>query len=99
MPGNLFPSHKLKGNCTFATQAVTIRNDKDEEDPGVKLEGEGEREPSADEDVEALGEVTDQSIKNIIHFAKEAELYQKINKNCFGYGSPDHPHMRLHKGH
>ena len=88
-PGNLFPSCKLKGNHTFTTQAATVRN---EEDPGVKPEGEGEIEPSVDEDVEVLGSVgeTDQSIEHIVHFAKAVELYQKKNKDCFGYGSADH---------
>ena len=27
MPGNLFPSHKLKGNYTSAARAVTLGND------------------------------------------------------------------------
>ena len=75
MPGNLFPFHKLKGNCTHAAQAVTVGNDEVEEDPGVKQEGEGETEPSADEDVEASGRVgeTDQCIKYITCFAKVVE--------------------------
>ena len=91
-PWNLSHPCKLKGNCTFTAQAVTIRNDDAEEDPGAKLEGEGEMELSADEDVEASGgvEETDQSIEYIICFAKAVELYQKKNKNCFGCGSPDH---------
>ena len=57
----------------------------------MKLEGEGEMEPSADKDVEVLGGVgeTDQSIKYIVHFAKAVEIYQKKSKNCFGCGSPD----------
>ena len=89
---NLFPSCKLKGNCTFTTWTATIRNDDAEEDPGVKYEGEGEMEPSADEDVEASGQVgeTDQSVEYMIHFDKAVELYQKKNKNCFRCGSPDH---------
>ena len=91
MPGNLFPLHKLKGNCTFATQAATIRNDEVEEDSSVKQEG-GEMEPSADEDVGVSGRAgeMDQSIEYIICFAKVVELYQKKNRNCFGCGSPDH---------
>ena len=40
-PGNSFPSHKLKGNCTFTVQAVTIWNDEVEEDSSAKQEGEG----------------------------------------------------------
>ena len=84
--------HKLKGNCTFATQAATVENDKTKEDPGVKQEGEGETEPSVDEDVETLGGVgeKDQSVEYIVHFAKVVESYQKKNKNCFRCGSPDH---------
>ena len=91
-PGNLFPSHKLKGNSTFATQAVTVRKDKAEEDPGKKPEGEGETEPSADKDVEVLGGIgeIDQSVKYIVCFAKVVKLYQKKNRNCFGHGSPEH---------
>ena len=78
-PGNLFPSCKLKGNCTFATQAVTVRNDEVEEDSSVKQGGEGEMEPSADEDVEVSGRLgeMDQSIKYIFCFPKVVELYQK----------------------
>ena len=56
-PGNLFPSPKLKGNCTFVTEGTTVRNDEAEGDPGVKLKGEGDMEPPADEDVEASGRV------------------------------------------
>ena len=92
MPGNSFTLCNLKGNHTFATEAVTIRNDMTEEDPGVKLEGEGETEPSANKDVEASGRVgeTDKFVKYIINFTKGVEFYQKKNKNCFGCGSPDH---------
>ena len=46
---NLFPSCKLMGNCTFASQAVTIGNYMAEEDPDVEPEGEEETEPSANE--------------------------------------------------
>ena len=53
VPENLFPSHKLKGNGTFTTQAVTVRNGKAEEDSSVKLEG-GEMEPLTDKDVEGI---------------------------------------------
>ena len=64
MPGNLFLLCKLKGNCNFAIQAITIRNEKAKEDPGKKPKGEGETEPSADKAVEALdriGEMTNPS--------------------------------------
>ena len=90
MPGNLFSLYKLKGNHTFTTQAVTIGNDYTEEDPSVKLEGEGEMEPSADENVEASDRVgdTNESDRFIVCFTKAVELYQKKNKNCFGCGEP-----------
>ena len=55
MPGNLFPSCKLKGDYTFVTQAATIRNDEAVEDSSVKQEGEGEKKPLTDEDVELSG--------------------------------------------
>ena len=56
-PENLFPLCKLKGNFIFATSAVAIGKDEAEKDPGQKPEGEGETEPSADEDVEVLGKI------------------------------------------
>ena len=34
-PGNVFPSHKLKGNCTFTTQSVTIGSVKGEAGSGA----------------------------------------------------------------
>ena len=54
MQGKQIPLHlpKLKGNYTFATWAVTIRNDEAEEISSVKQKGEGEMMPSADKDVE-----------------------------------------------
>ena len=63
-----------------------------EEDPGKKPEGEGETEPSADEDVEVSGGIgeRDQSIKYIICFVKAVKLYQEKNRNCFWCRSPDH---------
>ena len=58
----------------------------------MEPEGEEEAEPSADEGVEASGEVDegDECIKYIACCAKVVELCQKKNKNCFGCGSPDH---------
>ena len=92
MPGNLFPSHKLKGNPTSIAWAVTIRNYEAKENSSVKEEGEGEIDPSADEDVKVSSreEETDQTIEYIVDFGKVVELYQKKNKSCFGCGSPDH---------
>ena len=52
-PENLFPSHKLKDNCTFTAQAATIGNDEVEADSSAKQEGEGGMEPLADEEVKA----------------------------------------------
>ena len=57
LPGNLFPSHKLKGNHTSAAHVVTIENDAAEEDQDVKQEGKEETKPLADKEVEALDEV------------------------------------------
>ena len=90
--GDLLPSHKLKGNCTFVTQAMTIGNDEAEKDPAANPDGEGETVSSAGEEVEASSRAgeTDQSIEYIIHFTKAIELYQKQNRNCFGGSSPDH---------
>ena len=71
----MLPLHKLKGNHTFATSAVTVGNDKAEEDPGEKPEG-GETELSGDEDVEVSGRIgeTDQSIECIVYFT--VKLYE-----------------------
>ena len=33
--GNLFPSQKLKGNCTFTVQSASVENNEAEEDSGV----------------------------------------------------------------
>ena len=90
-PGNLFPSHKLKGNCTFTAQSATVENNKAEEDSGVKPEGEEEAESTAGEDVETSnkGEEADQSVGYIVCCANAVELYQNKNQN-FGCSSPDH---------
>ena len=90
--GNLFPSDKLKGYCTFAAQAVTIRNDEAEGGLSVKQEGEGETGTLEDKGVgvsDGVGEM-DQSVEYITCFAKVVEPYQKKNKNCFSSGSPNH---------
>ena len=65
MPGNLYPSCMLKGNCTFAAQAATVENDVVEEDLGVESWGQEDMEPSANEEVEILGKVkeADQSVE------------------------------------
>ena len=76
MPGNLFPSCKLKCNCTFAAGAMIIRMDEAKEDPSKKPEGEGETELSADKDVEVSHGIreTDQPIEYIVCFAKVVHL-------------------------
>ena len=70
-PGNLFPSQKLKGNCTLTTQYATMKSNKAEEGMVVKPEGEEEAESSAGEDAETSSEVrgADWSVGYIIHFA------------------------------
>ena len=42
--GNLFPSRKLKGNCTFTAQSTVVESTEAEEDLSVKPEGEEESE-------------------------------------------------------
>ena len=82
-PGNVFIFCKLKGNHTFTTWVATIWNAEGEAHSGVKQEGEGETEPSADEEVEASGRVegTDQPMEYIICFAKAVELYPQKNQS------------------
>ena len=81
IPGNLFPSQKLKGNCTFTAQSCTVENKEAKEDSGMKPEGEGEAKSSAGEDIETSGGFggADQSAGYIIHFVNVVELYQKKN--------------------
>ena len=92
VPGNLFPSCRLKENCTFTAWAATIEMMKVKQTPAWSKEGEGDTEPSANEEVEALGrtEETDQPMKYIICFAKAVELHQQKNRSCFRCGSPNH---------
>ena len=89
--GNLFPSCRLKGNCTSTSPAVTVGNDEGEADSSAKQEGE-EMEPLADEEVKALGRAggTDQPMGYIICFAKVVKLYQQKNRSCFGCSCPNH---------
>ena len=77
-PGNLFPSWKLKGNCTFTAWSATVENNKTEEDLGVKPVGEEEAKSSAGEDIDTSSTVggADQSVEYIVHFANMVELYQ-----------------------
>ena len=39
-PGNLFPSQKLKGNCTFTARSATAENNEAKEPKDTKPEGE-----------------------------------------------------------
>ena len=90
--GNLFPSRKLKGSCTFTACSRAVEDHKTEEDSGPKPSGEKEAESSAKEDVETTEEigVVDPSLGYSMWFANAAELCQKRNCNCFGCGGPDH---------
>ena len=88
----MFPSCKLKGNCTFATRAATAGNGEAGKDSGVKPEREEETESSAGEEAQATSRAgeEDQSIAYMFHFPKAIELHQKKNRNCFGCSSPGH---------
>ena len=91
-PGNLFPSHKLKGNHTFTSWSTTVESNVAEEDFRVKPEGEEEAESSAREDAKTSGGAggTDQLVGYIVYFGNMVEIYQRKNWNCFRCGSPDH---------
>ena len=79
---NLFPSYKLKGNCTFAAQAAIIGNDEAGKDPGAKPEGGGETVISS-QGGRSLKQSRrkNQSIEYIICFTTVVELFQKKNRN------------------
>ena len=89
--GNLFPSHKLKGNHTFTTQDVTVGSNEVERNSGAKQEGNAETESSADKEAKTSGRVggMDQPMEYIVHFTKAVELYQQRNRGCFGCRDPD----------
>ena len=90
--GNLFPSRKLKSNCTFTAQSAIEESIGAAEDLSVKPEGEEEAESSDGEDPETSSGTggADQPVNYIVHFTNAVKLYQKKNWNCFGCGSPDH---------
>ena len=71
---------------------MTIGKVKAEEDPDEKPEGEGETEPSTDEDMKVLGGIgeMDQFVEYIGHFVKVVRLYQKKTRKCFECGSTEH---------
>ena len=82
---NLFPLHKLKGNCTFAT---TIGNDEAEEDPDEKSKGEGETEPSAEEGVEVSGRIRNGPIHQVYSsFHKRSNYTKRKTQTVLGVGS------------
>ena len=90
--GNLFPSRKLKGNCTFTAQYAAVEDQETKEDSGQNPDGEKQAESSAEEDAGMTGDVgdVDLSLGYIMWFANVIELYQKKNCNCFGSGGSDH---------
>ena len=90
--GNLFPSRKLKGSCTFTAQSVVADDRETEEDSGPKPNREMEAESSAEVDMGMLVEIgdVDPFLGYIMWFAIAVELYQKKNHNCFRCGSPDY---------
>ena len=89
---NLFPSRKLKGNCTFTAQSAVVGDCEMEEDSGPKPNDETEAESPAEEDARLTVEVSDvePSLGYIVWFANVVELYQKKNCNCFRCGNPHH---------
>ena len=78
---------------------MTVGNDEVEADSGVKQEGEGEMEPSADEEVKTSGRVggTDQPMEYIIHFARQSNCTNR--KTVFQVRESQTPHMGLPKRH
>ena len=53
--GNLFPSRKLKGSCTFTVWSVVVEDHETKEDSCPKADGEKEAESSAEEDAGTTG--------------------------------------------
>ena len=90
--GNLFPSRKFKGSCTFTVQSTVVEDHEAEEDSGPRPDREREVGSSAGEDAGMLGKVgyIDPSLGYIMQFANVVDLYKKKNCNCFRCGSPDH---------
>ena len=89
--GNLFPSRKLKGNCTIVAQSIIVESIGIKGDMTVGPEGAGEVE-SSEEDLQNPSEIggADQPLSYVIQFANAVKLYQKKNQNCFMCDSPDH---------
>ena len=79
--GNLFPSRKLKGDCTFTALSTIVENIGAEEDLSVKPEGEEEAKSSDEEDLETSSGIggADQLVSYIVCFANAVKLYQRKN--------------------
>ena len=67
---------------------MTIRNDEAKEGLVEKPEGEGETEPSADEDVEVLGGIgeMDQSMEYIVLLQKQSNCIKRKTGTVLGAG-------------
>ena len=83
--GNLFPSRKLKGNCTFMAPSTIVESIGTEGDSTAGKGGEEEVESTGGE-LETPGEIggTEQPLSYIIWFANAVKLYQKKNQNWLG---------------
>ena len=81
--GSLFPSGKLKGNCTFMAQSTIVESVGIQGVSTAGPEGEEEIESSVG-DAETPSEIggADQPISYIVQFVNAVELYQKKNWNC-----------------
>ena len=77
--GNLFPSRKLKSNCTFTAQSTVVEDHETEEDSGPKPNEEKEAKYPAEGDVGMTGKVSDVNplLGYITWFDNVVELYQK----------------------
>ena len=77
--GDLFPSRKVKGSCTFTAQSTAVEDHETDKDPGPKPDWEKEATSSPEEDTGMLGEVgsIDLSLGYILQFANAVELYRR----------------------
>ena len=74
--GNLFPSRKLKGSCTFTAHSPVVEEYETKEDSGPKPNGEKEAESSAEECAGTLGKAgnVDPLLGYIMQFTNVVEL-------------------------
>ena len=79
--GNLYPSRKLKGSCTFTACSAILKSIGAEEDLSVKPEGEEVAESSDEKDSETSTVIggADQLVRYIVCFANVVDLYQRKN--------------------